>query len=93
MYKVRLSKIESTHENLRTPNAVGTVWNLPEVGKNITLVGEPLNKEADARIISTTEIKEVEDISEYNARFRFKTLNSTYELEVLEDLREVEENV
>ena len=79
-YQVILKKIESNHTNLRTNEIEGRTLSLPEISKNFVLVGESLTPGLDARVVTTTEIKSIEQSGK---KYTFKTLNSTYELEVL----------
>lgn len=44
MYSVRLIKVTSNHNNLRTVQIVGLTHELPEVGQPFTLLGDPLLK-------------------------------------------------
>ena len=80
-HKVKLTKIESNHNNLRTDIIEGITLELPEVGKSFVLAGKPLTPGTDIRLVTTTEIKNVEKIDN---EYKFKTLNSTYKLEVLD---------
>lgn len=79
-YNVVLKKIESNHNNVRTNETEGQTLSLPEVGKNFSLVGASLTPGLTHRVITTTEIKEVE--SKGDGSYIFKTLNSTYGLVV-----------
>lgn len=80
VYNVRLTKIKSNHTNLRTDEVEGQTLTLPEVGKAFILVGESLTPGGDGRYVYTTEIKSIEKLGE---SYRFNTLNSTYQLDVL----------
>jgi hypothetical protein len=82
IYNVILKKIESNHTNVRTNETAGRVIDLPTVGKYFVLVGESLTPGMDARCITTTEVKSVEQLDKV---YKFKTLNSTYELEVVSE--------
>lgn len=79
-YNVVLKKIESNHNNVRTNETEGQTLALPEVGKNFSLVGASLTPGLTHRVITTTEIKEVE--TQGDGSYIFKTLNSTYGLVV-----------
>ncbi len=79
-YNVVLKKIESNHNNVRTNETEGQTLHLPEVGKNFSLVGASLTPGLSHRVITTTEIKEVEKSED--GSYIFKTLNSTYGLVV-----------
>lgn len=81
MLRVKLVKIESNHNNLRTNEMEGRTGSIPEVGYDIIVFGEGI--EFGTRMIHTTEVKE----STYNKEtktFTFKTKNSTYSLEMLD---------
>jgi len=80
---VKLTKIESNHNNLRTNDMVGTTSAIPEVGHEFSIFGESLSFHGGGRVIHTTIVKE-SDFNEDTKTFRFKTQNSTYELEVLD---------
>lgn len=80
-YNVVLKKIESNHSNVRTNETEGQTLALPEVGKNFTLVGASLTPGLTHRLITTTEIKEVQ--KNEDGTYIFKTLNSTYGLSVI----------
>lgn len=79
-YKVKLTKIESNHGNLRTNEVEGLSWDLPTIGDNFSVIGDSLTEGMDARVVTTTEIKSVEH---FDTHCIFKTLNSTYKLEIL----------
>lgn len=74
--KVRLTRIDSTHQNLRSPSVVGWLHTPLEVGETILITADPLNKVFDGRCISTTEIERIEGN-------RYHTRNSVYEIEEL----------
>lgn len=79
-HKVRLTKIKSTHSNLRTDIIEGETDELPEVGKHFLLLGVSLTQGMDTRMVTTTKIQTVNIV---NSEYEFTTLNSTYKLEVL----------
>ena len=76
--KVKLTKIESTHSNLRTDTVEGMCTNLPEVGMSFVLWSEPLTTGHHYRQVATSPVQSVEVLSA--DVLRFKTLNSIYEL-------------
>jgi len=84
MLKVKLKKIESTHNNLRTDNIEGKTTRIPEIGHPFQLFAESLTEGGDFRSVTTTKIQESE-YKEDSRTFVFKTLNSLYELEVLDE--------
>ncbi len=71
--KVRFTRIESNHENLRTNSVVGWLHTPLEVGETILVTAEPLNKSFEVRCVNTTEIVRIEGN-------RYHTKNSTYEI-------------
>lgn len=80
--KVKLIKIQSTHNNLRTVEAVGQLMEHPTVGHSFLLVSEPLNPEAQARLIRSSPIKKVTQLQD--KLIEVQTENSTYHFETLE---------
>ena len=83
MLNVKLTKIESTHSNLRTNDMEGKTGSIPEVGYDIMVFGQSLTPGMDARVIHTTEVKE-SVYDKTTKTFTFKTQNSTYTLEILD---------
>jgi len=80
--KGRLTKIQSTHSNIRTKHIVGESIGLPLVGDSFVMTSEPLTEGTDVRIVATTTVHEVTKL-ERNL-YEFKTRNSTYQWEVLQ---------
>ena len=83
MLKVKLVKISSTHNNLRTSEIEGHCTSIPQVGYTFTMFAPPLES-GNIRNIWTTHIKTC-DYNEAEKKFTFTTQNSTYTLDVLED--------
>lgn len=81
MIQARLIKLESTHSNIRTPETIGELRCLPEVGIPIILYSDPLTKGANIRIIQTTPAKRVEQLE--GGSYIVTTSHSTYHLAVL----------
>ncbi len=79
-YKVKLTKVRSSHSNVRTNEMEGEAISLPCVGQSFVLIGKSLEFEGGGRIIETTPIEKVEKM---NNEYLFHTANSTYKLEVL----------
>ena len=75
----RLSKIESSHNNLKTSEVVGFYLDAPTVGERF-LFFEKLTAEGGRsyRVIDTSPVREILLI---NHGIILKTLNSTYRLE------------
>ncbi len=80
MYRVRLTKIQSNHTNLRTDVIEGETEKLPKKGGSFQMSSKGL--EYGIRVVTTTEIQFVEKMDD---NYRFNTLNSIYQLEVLGD--------
>ncbi len=78
---IKLVKIESTNNALRTKEVEGTTNELPKVGQRFELMGEPINNRYSMRHVSTSPVQSVGKKKE--GKILFKTLNSTYELELL----------
>lgn len=74
--KIRMTRIESNHENLRTPFVEGILLTPLEVGEEILVAAEPLNKAFAVRYVTTTPIQRIEG----NV---YHTANSVYLIEVL----------
>lgn len=79
--KGRLTKIESTHTNIRTKHVVGESIGLPIVGDSFVMTSEPLTEGTDVRIVATTMVQEVKKLE--RNRYEFRTRNSIYQWEVL----------
>lgn len=78
-YQGKLTKISSTHINLRTNEIVGWFNSLPEMEQSFEIISEPLDITKDFRVVTTTLITE---LTMYDNVYRFRTKNSEYELEV-----------
>lgn len=85
MTKVKLTKVASSHNNVRTDVVEGVTptWP-PEVGTGFVLFGEGLEVPGSVRMIGTTPIQEVKPLMSGPdcQEFVIKTENSTYRLEV-----------
>jgi hypothetical protein len=81
MYSVRLIKVTSNHENLRTNETVGLSHDLPEMGQPFTLLGDPLTSSAGVRVIRTTPVVKVDVIgTSMKGMAIFETENSVYKV-------------
>jgi len=78
--KAKLTRIKSTHNNLRTDEVIGETDDLPIVGESFSMSGEGI--EFGTRLIFTTPVKNLEKIGE--KIYIFSTKNSEYKLEFLE---------
>lgn len=81
--RVKLTKIQSTHQNLRTNEIEGETGRLPTIGERFSLFGKALNTAAHLRVVVTTEVRETKTLS--SGTIRFETENSTYEVELIRD--------
>lgn len=81
MIPVLLKRIISTHENLRTPEVRGFIKDKPALNKEIILFAEAINPMATGRMIRTTKIKDIRNVSDKVVLCN--TRNSTYEIEYL----------
>lgn len=78
MFDVKLTKITSTHLNLRTPEIVGECTHLPAKGQPFVMTGQSLTPEGVLRLIITSLVQKTKRLSN---KISFATENSTYELE------------
>lgn len=74
-----LEKIESTHNNLRTSSMEGAFEIPPKIGDSFNIFGKGL--EFGNRIISTSTVVEI--LEEDESHILFKTLYSTYKLNLM----------
>ena len=74
--KIRMTRLDSNHENLRTPFVEGYSYCPLEVGSEIMITAQPLDDNFDVRCIRTTKVKKIEGDLYY-------TSNSIYRIEVL----------
>jgi hypothetical protein len=74
--KVRLTRLLSSHTNLRTPWVEGFLHSRLEVGEAILITAEPLDKAFEVRGIETTPIRKIKGDVYY-------TDNSAYRIEVV----------
>ena len=78
--KTKIIKIASNHNNVRTPTMEGDCADIPRVGEPFTITGKSLSFSGGIRVIETTQVKSIIKIRENY--YEFKTLNSTYGLEI-----------
>jgi len=83
--EVKLIKISKNDNDLRTDEIEGTTESIPIVGKSFTMVGEGI--EYGSRLVSTSLVTEIMNpVTTRDGYFiKFKTMNSTYMLQLLED--------
>ncbi len=80
MFKVKLTKIESSHKNLRTDIVEGLTESMPVVDQDFVMFAEALEPGGTIRYIRTSPVKEV---TEDRNGLSFKTNNSSYRLELI----------
>lgn len=74
-----LTKVRSTHNNLRTPTIDGWFEKPPTVGEDFEFLAPPLES-GSIRMIWTTSVRDVTELA--LGSVEFKTKNSTYRLDV-----------
>jgi hypothetical protein len=76
---ILFTKVESSHNNVRTNTMIGECMWLPQIGKSFLIYscGGSLVGDGD-RVIHTTQVKEIKLVDDYT--IEFKTQNSTYRL-------------
>jgi hypothetical protein len=84
MKKVKISKV-SGGQAMRTDSMVGLAPREPLVGVSYLVLGESLTPGADVRQFITSMVQKVEVTTK---GYNLTTLNSIYQVEVLEDLQE-----
>lgn len=81
-YTVKLTRVDSIHNNLRDEAVYGWTNDLPEYGSVFQMFAAPRdNPEANVRLITTSNVQEV--IGQDDKTIVFSTRNSTYKVEVL----------
>lgn len=78
---IKLIKVRSNHENLRTNAVIASLAHIPRLGESIVLLAESLTIEGAVRVIKTTPVKVL--VLETPDRYRITTENSEYLLEIL----------
>jgi len=84
MLKVKLKKIESNHSKLRSDVIEGKCTHVPEEGQTFEMFAESLTPDGAFRHITTSPIRECR-YDEKDREFIFKTENSLYGLEVIDE--------
>jgi hypothetical protein len=79
-YDCKLTNL-SKNGHLRTETVEGGCDILPAVGKRFIMVADSLTPQNDARLVTTTPIREVKS-EPGNRLFEFWTMNTHYQLEV-----------
>jgi hypothetical protein len=89
-YKVKLEKINSTHDNLRTSEVIGTtMYERPIQNDYFSMISEPLTKGKDIRHVMTSRVKKVRNVEDENGNklpntFEFVTEFSLYRITYLD---------
>jgi hypothetical protein len=80
--KAKLTKISSSHENLRTKDVEGEIDRIPAVGGRLSLVGVGID--FGSRLVVTSEVVSIYliDRSQERDLYHIQTKNSEYSLEV-----------
>lgn len=90
-HNVRLTKVTSTHNNIRTQEIVGWCNDVPTPGESFQMFAPPLDPDAEFRMVTTTLVKSIEasqDPQGLLGPLVFRTQNSTYTLEFLQAPKE-----
>jgi hypothetical protein len=82
--RAKLTRISSNHRNVRTDKITGEIDRFPCVGDAFALIGDPLVRFAQFRLITTTRVARVEKKSD--REYEFWTRNSHYSLGILEEV-------
>lgn len=78
MYQVRVTKLSDNKNAMRTTSLEGETEHLPQIGKSFVVVGEGL--EFGQRLFNTSMVQNIE---ERDNKTIIKTLNSLYQVEIL----------
>ena len=76
---IKLTRLESNHNNLRTSEIYGYLQTTLVVGEEIMITAKPLDASFDVRCIHTTPILEIDGNI-------YRTKNSVYRIEFVEEL-------
>ena len=79
----KLTKIKSTHENLRTDEIIGFPYGGPTIGRSLVFIsaGGGVEIKGADRVITTSNVKEIKELAP--GKQELITENSTYVLERL----------
>lgn len=84
MIKIKLTKIVSNHQNLRTDEVIGVTPSLPEVAKGFVVFAESLSNSVPGNLDRTIVTSPIVSITKYDEdTFVVNTANSTYNIQVL----------
>lgn len=79
--KARLTKLRSSHNNLRTSMIEGETIAQPTLGESFMLFAEPLETSVGVRVVSTMLVTSIDRLDESSVKFQTK--NSCYLFEIL----------
>ena len=84
IYKVKLTKIQSDHNNIRSNEIIGVTSFLPKMGERFQMLSEALDKShgANTRHVETSPITNIFGIN--SKTLTLHTTYSIYEFEILE---------
>lgn len=78
--RAKLTRLSSTHNNLRSDVIEGEAELLPEIGASFILMAAPLDEViTGTRVVWTTDVKSISRIDQ--TTIEFSTQNSSYRLE------------
>jgi hypothetical protein len=82
-FKIRLTKLSSEHEHLRTDVVDGVIHKEPKLYESLEIYAKSLNPEAIERYIKTSPIIDIEYFDQVGISniIIFKTVYSKYKLE------------
>ena len=84
MFSITMTKVESTHKNLRTDVVKGLAPELPQIGKHFFMYSnEVLTPDTSIRYVYTSLIQ---DVKEKDNEIVFRTENSVYVLSNIEEI-------
>ena len=81
--RVRLVRLSSTHNKLRTDRVEGECQDLPEVGRMFIMTASPLDPAGSHREIWTTPVRSISWLPS-KTKAVFQTKNSRYRLEMMD---------
>lgn len=86
MFNAKITKLSENANKLRTATMDGKSGKLPTIGESFYIFGEALDKNVgNARQINTSMVTEVVSFDPHERRIIFKTLNSTYQLDLTDE--------
>jgi hypothetical protein len=80
MYRVKLTKINSTNDNVRTNEVAGVASTLPVIGLRFQMLSAPLET-GNVRYVDTSPIQNIFKVDDKTQTLH--TMNSIYELEII----------